>query len=261
MRKQLIIWIVVLLVIAASFVLPSLMLKLEQNRMEARILAYDSGTILSFEALPLSDKQNLLSNYSANIVKEDYDNPEKKSRLISSFQKELLVLLEYGAIQPELYELMGQSFSDSVVSLCTAFDSSGTMSFRFYELASHDGFFYAQYDGELGKILSLGAYNGYKSIHDDSKGQDNVLEAELEMQLRSWAEYYEMEIGYVEPIGPVMDLDDTVTVLRCRMKDENGSGFDFAFQFNEYRFSWAWVSVSSLPSLGTDDPEMAEVEE
>lgn len=227
------------LALACAFFLPRLLLHFEQEQALSQVETYDAANgVLNYDKLTIAQKQAILAegNYSALDVEQEKETLSTAA-IREAFFAELDELHAYGAISDYSYANLRDQFSQGLSATCfLVVDRIGNIAFRYYEIYSAEGWAYAVYDPESGKILHLvDMLNGYRAVAEMIETQDLGEPSPLEEMIRGWGLYYGLTVSDVsvfredeyKSTGDYYDF----YLARCCLYDESGNRVPFAVRF------------------------------
>ena len=240
MKKAKWLWIVpTVLALVCAFFLPRLLLHFEQEQALSQVETYDGANgVLNYDTLTVAQKQAILAerNYSALDVEQGSETLSMAA-ISEAFFAELDELHACGAIGEYSYANLLDQFSQGLSATCfLVVDRIGNIAFRYYEIYSAEGWAYAVYDPESGKILHLvDLLNGYRAVAEMIETQDLGEPSPLEEIIRGWGLYYGLTVSDVsvfrEDEYKSAGDDYDFYLARCCLYDESGNRVPFAVRF------------------------------
>ncbi|MGN1307446.1 MAG: hypothetical protein ACI4V3_07235 [Faecousia sp.] len=276
MKKAKWLWLVpTALALVFAFCLPRILLHFEKKEAAAKVETYDaSNSVLNYEDLSIAQKLSLLAdgNYSTLVVEKQVSFLTDME-VNNTFFAELDKLYECGAIDPDYYNTMVMHYADGVIiTPYLVVDRIGNIAFQYYEIDSYDGWAFAKYDPEEGKILQL-VNQEYADILvsnllelesiSNMSGADSMLEAII----HAWADYFGLVAEKITVCDNALDKawiegELNVYLSWCYLYDENGNRFAFAlyYQTDYGILQFGGIPASEAKSL-TAAAEQDEIEE
>ena len=275
MKKVKWIWLVpTALALVCAFLLPRLLMYLEQRKALSQIEAYDSpNSALNYGELTIAQKLSILANGNYSVIVDQSEGLPAEQETIDAFYAEMETLFAHGAIE-EMYFVAKSCYDEGTnVMPFLAVDQIGNIAFRYYEVYSNNGSVYAIFDSEEKKILRL-AYMGDVSttvnvilVKNTYAAQDSEsVGGTLKEKLSAWADYFGMlaqDVFATEAQGEADYYDkEEFYLAHCRLYDSNGNGVTFALCYqNTYAIEFSGIPDSVSAALDDAAASMEQDDE